>query len=288
METLEKKGMLKNLGKWLNQPFELLNTKAQKWLLIISSGIFVIIFMNIYLPFDIHNWYKNSPTPIFITLSGFGIIGMVFLAFSQFILRSLLPISSFTNLSFIIWFLLEISFLSLVMLIIYGDLDSTLAGFTSDFFLTFRYTFLIIIIPYLLILFYIKSQKSSSQAGVTGKSFNVNNSQLIHFYDENQALKFSVDQNNLLYIKSADNYVAIHYLKNEKIQKELVRTNLKKLTGELADTSIVRIHRSTMINSKKILTTKKTSKGFLLTIKYLPEENFLVSKNFQEEIKTLS
>ncbi len=274
---------------WLHQPFELLNTKSQKWLLIISSGVFVIIFMNIYLPFDIHNWYKNSPTPLFITLSGFGIIGMLFLAFSQFVLRPLFPIATFTNLGFMLWFLLEITFLALVMLLIYGSIEDTLSEFSTDFFLAFRYTFLVIIIPYLITLFYIKSQQSALAAESRNSSAQqVHNSQLVHFYDENQALKFSVDHNNLLYIKSADNYVAIHYLKDEKIFKELVRTNLKKLSEELTNTSILRIHRSTMVNVEKILTTKKTAKGYQLILRHLPEETFQVSRNFQENIQAIT
>lgn len=68
------------------------------------------------------------------------------------------------------------------------------------------------------------------------------------FYDEKNELRLSVKRTNLLYIESADNYVCIWYLNKGNLTKFMLRNSLKAIEENLADTNVMRCHRSYMVN----------------------------------------
>ena len=123
-----------SLNSWLNRPFELLESKKEKWVLILTTGIFAILFLNLYMPFNAVNWHSNDSLPLFIALSGYGVIGMIILSVSQFIIRPFINLNKFKNKSFITWFICELLILGLVMFLIYGN--TSLSG--KDFYIEFN------------------------------------------------------------------------------------------------------------------------------------------------------
>jgi hypothetical protein len=265
------------LGEFLNRPFHLLDKKSNRWLLIIVTGIFVILFMNLYLPFNITRWYEKEKIPLFLILSSFGIIGMIVLAISQLYFRDLFKISSMKMYGVILWFIVELLLLTVTMYFIYGD--TTLEGnqMLSEIILTFKYTILILIIPYTGVLLYLFATEKGDYSPIpidTGDH-------LVKILDENDALHIAIDLEQILYMKSADNYVAVYYLKDSKVKKELVRTTMKKLETELRDFPIRRCHRSFMVNIKKISVSEKSQQGLSLSLKDYPDEVIPVSKNYK-------
>lgn len=82
---------------------------------------------------------------------------------------------------------------------------------------------------------------------------------LLKFTDEKGELKLSVFIDNLLYIESAENYATIHYINKSKVSHFLIRNSLKWMEENLiADTPLVRCHRSFIINLDKVKVMKKT------------------------------
>ncbi|MEO1654426.1 MAG: LytTR family DNA-binding domain-containing protein, partial [Bacteroidota bacterium] len=51
---------------------------------------------------------------------------------------------------------------------------------------------------------------------------------------------------NLIYIKSADNYVEVYYLENDQLKKKLIRHNLKHIKVDFPQ--LIQTHRSYLIN----------------------------------------
>jgi len=265
------------LKEFLNRPFSLLDKKQNRWLLVIVTGIFVILFMNLYMPFNISRWYANEKIPLVFILSSFGIIGMVVLGISQLYIRDIFRISSLKMYGVILWFVAELLLLTITMYFIYGDTELEGSERMAEIILTFKYTILILIIPYTGVLLYLfASQKGDYMAMPidTGEH-------LVKIFDENEALHIVIDLDQILYMKSADNYVAVFYRKDDKVKKELVRTTMKKLESELKDFPIRRCHRSYMVNIKKISVSEKSQQGLLLSLKDYPGENIPVSKNYK-------
>lgn len=264
------------MKNWLNKPFDLLETYQEKWILIITTGIFAILFLNLYNPFNVSNWHSRDTFPLFLMLSSYGLIGIVILSVSQFIIRPLFGIKRFKIYSFIIWVICELLILGLVMFLIYGDKNLTGIKLLVEFFQALRYTFLVIAPPYAAVLYYLYTNKQKQKLYHVDKS----DDQIIKILDEKQNIKLAIEPEKLLYIKNADNYVEIFYSKNNGIMKELVRTSLKRLERELESFRVVRCHRSYMVNLKNISFSKKTRQGLHLELKDQNAPLIPVSKNY--------
>ena len=264
------------ISEFLNRPFHLLDRVQNRWLLVLSTGIFVVLFMNLYTPFNVSGWYADAPIPQVVILSGFGIIGMAVLSISQIALRRLMKIQTLKVHGFILWFLIELALLTTTMYLIYGDTSLTGKAEISEIFITFKYTVLVMIIPYSGVLFYL----AATQKGENIESLLAAGNHLVNILDEAGELHIAVDLEQILFLKSADNYVAVYFLKDGKVKKELVRTTMKRLETELDSFPIRRCHRSYMVNIKKIAITMRSSPGLVLTIHDFPDEQIPVSKNY--------
>lgn len=265
------------LKDFLIQPFHLLDRKQNRWLLVIVTGIYVVLFMNLYLPFNVDRWYNHETTPLFIILSSFGLIGMTVLMISQLGIREILKIRVVKIYGIILWFLVELALLTVTMYLIYGTAGLQGEHLINEIFLAFKYTLLVIIIPYAGVLFYLYS----TQQGENIDTLLTASNHLVNILDENGELHMAVDLEEILYLKSADNYVAIYFFKDGKVKKELVRTSLKRLETELDEFPIRRCHRSYMVNMKKISVSMKSNQGLSLALKDYSDESIPVSKNYK-------
>lgn len=272
-----------NLIRFLNHPFHLLDKKRNRWLLIVVTGVFVILFMNLYLPFNISRWYENELIPLFLILSSFGVIGMLVLAISQFFIRKLFKITSLRMYGVMLWFFVELILLTLTMYFIYGDRHLTGPDMIAEMALTLKYTALILIIPYsgVLLLLYATQKNPAEISSPTSEN------QLVKIMDENGTLQIVIDLAYFLFIKSADNYVEVYFLKDSKAKKELVRTSMKKLEAELKYFPIRRCHRSFMVNIDKISLLEKSTQGLMLSLKGYSDDSIPVSKNFKAHFTQL-
>jgi hypothetical protein len=266
--------------KWLNKPLDLLETKRDKWILILTTGVFSILFLNLYNPFNVSNWHSVGSLPLFLILSSYGIIGIFILAISQFLIRPLFGIKNFKIGSFILWFICELIILGFVMFLIYGDKGLQGYDLFGEFLLSLKYTFLVIALPYAAVLYYLDSSQQKQKYVQVDKS----GKNIIKILDENQNVRIAIEPDKLLFIKNADNYVEIFYSANEGISKELVRTSLKRLESELSDFKVKRCHRSYMVNIKNVSLSKKTRKGLNLELRFEDAPLIPVSKNYASEI----
>jgi len=103
--------------------------------------------------------------------------------------------------------------------------------------------------------------------------------------DENDVVRLVLKTENLLFIKSADNYVEVHFLENSILSKSLLRTSIKKLETAFSTTPIIRCHRSFIVNTSNIELIKKTSSGYVLKLKELPTLTIPVSKSYLSEFR---
>lgn len=262
---------------FLKQPFHLLDRKQNRLLLAVVTGIYVVLFMNLYLPFSVDRWYNNETIPLFVILSSFGLIGMAVLMVSQLVIREILKIRVVKMYGIILWFLVELALLTVTMYLIYGTAGLQGDDRISEIFQSFKYTLLVIIIPYAGVLFYLYSTQQGENIDTLLTAAN----HLVNILDENGELHMAVDLEQVLYLRSADNYVAVYFIKDGKVRKELVRTSLKRLETELDEFPIRRCHRSYMVNMKKISVSMKSNQGLSLALKDYSDESIPVSKNYK-------
>ncbi len=264
------------ISEFLNKPFHLLEQPQSRRLLVLVIGVFGVLFMNLYTPFNVSAWYHDESMPMFFILSSFGLIGMLVLALSQIAIRRIFNIQTISIGSFILWFFAELVLLTITMFIIYGNTSLTGTELVGEVFLTFKYTLLVVIIPYAGVLFYLAATQKEENIDTLLNAGN----HLVNICDENGELHLAVDLENILLLKSADNYVSVYFLKYGKVKKELVRTTMKRLDTELQGFPIRRCHRSYMVNIKKISVSLRSTQGLTLTLHDFPDEQIPVSKNY--------
>jgi hypothetical protein len=140
------------ISKFLYSPFKLLNDTWEKLYLIGVCTVFTILFINLYTPFSIDQWEADHGLSQFLRLSGFGVIGGAFLAFSQLLIKPILVNGNTAWIHFICWTLSEVMVLSLIFYGLYGSNDS---NFFPEYLTSLKFTFLGLLIPYKLSLCFI-------------------------------------------------------------------------------------------------------------------------------------
>ncbi|MBI0398776.1 LytR/AlgR family response regulator transcription factor [Cyclobacterium marinum] len=239
----------------LNSDFNLLNHNWKKLVLISFCTLFSILFINLYTPFRIDQWEADQGLPQFFRLSGFGIIGGVVIGLSQLIIKPILFKREHKVVHFILWTMAEILILSLVFYGLYGSHGS---NFFSEYFISLKYTFLGLLIPYTLALCFIfiySQQKENQKLPETLKPIN----KIISLKDEYGNHRLSLKSSDILFIEAADNYSIIYYRDSDTIKKEMLRNSLKALSEQLKDFPIKRCHRSYLVNVQNVKLAKKAS-----------------------------
>lgn len=111
---------------------------------------------------------------------------------------------------------------------------------------------------------------------------------LIRFHDEYKKLRLVIAPEAVMYIKSEDNYVQIHYLDRSRIKKFILRSSMRALEDDLSKHGLVRCHRSYFINPPFIKIVRRDESGMIVAqLKQDGCENIPISRKYQDEISRL-
>ncbi len=107
----------------------------------------------------------------------------------------------------------------------------------------------------------------------------------IEFESENKSEYFSIFLDQILLIKSANNYIEVIYKEEENINKKLIRntlTNTERLLSKYP--TIIRCHRSCIVNRNHIQKVTKGNEGLKLTLFDYPQDIY-VSRQYVLKVK---
>ncbi len=111
--------------------------------------------------------------------------------------------------------------------------------------------------------------------------------EIVHLKSNYEKDSLSVDVNNLLYVRSAGNYVEVYWEENGKVRFQMVRCTLKNAEEAFREYRFVfKCHRTYIVNLNKIRQVEGSSQGYTL---YVGPENHkvFVSRNYIPEFKEL-
>ena len=92
----------------------------------------------------------------------------------------------------------------------------------------------------------------------------------------------------VIYIKSEDNYVQIHYQDQNRTKKFILRSSMKALEETLAKRGLVRCHRSYFINPAYIKIVHRDNTGIIVAeLKQENYESIPISRKYQDAITRL-
>ncbi len=75
---------------------------------------------------------------------------------------------------------------------------------------------------------------------------------LIHFEGQGSGDRLSIAASDFRYAQAQDNYVALYFLRNGALKKELLRTTLAELLQQAGETELLRCHRSFVVNLRQV------------------------------------
>ena len=263
--------------------------------MILFTTVYSLVFINIFRPFNSETWIpNNNSTNYFMYSSLMVLIGMVVVSLSRVVMGLVVKKVQITFPDYVLWLVSDAVVLSIIYVFIaykVGFIDNYLndnPGLTlwEAIFAIFKKsianTVWMLLIPYTISLLFLDNQHIKSKLKEIGDRGTDNS--IVHLKDEKGEIRLSINIENILYAESADNYVTVKYINNDKIVDFLLRTNLKKLSDDLRDTPIQRCHRSFMINLLHVTSLKKDQTEFVIQFDTTSIKDITVSKSYQDSI----
>ncbi len=102
---------------------------------------------------------------------------------------------------------------------------------------------------------------------------------------ENKSEKLILKFKNIVFVKSADNYIEVYYLNSDVVEKKLVRNTLKSIESQLAlQKRFIRCHRTRIVNIMYIDKVLRDFSGYYLKMSCF-DEKIPVSRQFLMQLK---
>jgi LytTr DNA-binding domain len=237
----------------------------------VITGVFVVFFLIIFQPFEINTWTHPFK---WLYLVGYGVVTILMMILIWGGLPKVFPQwheeQGWTVGKYIIQNIV------LILMIALGNINYTKfvldPTITAPDALEFVYeTILIGFFPILAFTYISYINYSHTYSKHTGSVPNpsleiqAQDAQTnIELIAENEKDTIRLHVNKLLYIESADNYSTVVFRQDSKIKKELLRSSLTRLEGQLLQEFIVRCHRSYIVNLHQVKTITGNAQGYKL------------------------
>ena len=252
-------------------------------------AVFSILFMLIYTPFSMAAWFNiTEERSMFVTVAFYMvavstmIISKVAIRWVQRRIQISLPI-------YLLWLLVE----SFVITWLYIGFTRVILPETvssPQFTLrVFSCVVAILAIPYIIISLYAAYRAQREENALIRYreqllGSNVTPSNLINLSDENGVVKLTIDIDSLYYMESQDNYVKICYESDGSLHSYMLRSRTKSIEASLANTTMLRCHRSYIVNTTKINLVRNDKSNPVAILKHPDIKPIPISKSYYERL----
>lgn len=231
-----------------SEVFEL--TKMEKVHLSWMVGVFLFAFLLFFQPFGVNNYDPNETITweLIIGLSAFSIITSLLLFINEILIRPLL-IKYNSRLNNILWISWSIIWLGSGLYLTYNFMGNWHDLSWKSYFLFVANVSSLAILPVIATSTYgwIRSLQTTI-LNIRPKGNSSQNEEIIKIADSNEKEHISLKLKNLRFIESEDNYVTVNYIENGSHSKKLLRQSLRNLESQNLHRSLVRCHRSYIVN----------------------------------------
>lgn len=256
-----------------SQPYPHNALFSRYWLLVSAgAGLFIALFLVVFQPFGASYWqhpYKN------LILAGYGIVTFICLSGISLIMPFLFK-NWYSEANWTVG--KEILGVVIILVIIsvgnwlYSQWFFVSSFRIQDLFLWIGITVAVGILPTTIItlLDYTRLQRKYATdrlAIKTEKEERGKGAAAITLIAENLKDTCTFQPEELLFIESASNYSEVVFLKENSLQKVLIRSSLSRLEEQITNHDIVRCHRSFIVNLKQVTHISGNAQGYKLQLK---------------------
>lgn len=271
-------------------------SKANQIFMILFVPFFALIFISIYRPFefnkvgDIINAHLDISHEAMVLLVALIMVvsGMAVGAISRLIMGAYTKRHTLTYLGYIIWILGEIVVMATIYTLfsLFTETNETMPQLFRN---SFTKTVLIVFIPYTSSYIYFilkdKMRELKSLRQQIEKDETVLQKAYIQIIDEKGEMRLSIRRENLIMIESADNYVCVYYLSDQKVKKTMVRNTLNRIAEYMNGTHIVRCHRSYMINLDHAQVLHRDKEGVFIEVGIEGIPDIPISRTYAQNVQ---
>ena len=275
------------------------NQEIPKFLLdkryLFGSVVFVMtfsfLFMAIYTPFSNTVWFDVSNRLDLGMTVAFYIVAVSIMLVSKMLMNAMQHRICFTYAKYIMWVVVEILAIALFYThftnVYVQPEDYDAANILVK---ALGCILLIVAIPYAILTLYAAYRDKTEELEILQYEMSLNEEpsvsypSLVNLYDYNGTLKLTINSESLYYMESQDNYVKIYYENQGKLLSYMLRCRTKVIEENLADTSMVRCHRSYIVNVMKINHIKKGGKSRYIVLTNEQIKPIPVSKSYFKNI----
>ncbi len=279
---------------WLFRPYPLIVGQRRKTTVAIAFGLFIYLFLLLFQPFGI----RDVKLSLALYALGYGMITSVVM-YTTYTLLPILSPSLFhpdnwtvlKNILLGIWIMSWIAILNFF----YTSYMSGLALDPSLLAFFLLGTLAIGAFPLTILIFvtelYLTGKHEKTAADVNAQMHPIEH---VSPPGERQSIEISgstggdylkLFEDELLFIKSEDNYCSIHFILDNNVNSKLIRVTLKNIESQLKTRSqYIRCHRSYIINKDRVAAINGNARAYYLQLNNI-QEKIPVSRSF--EVKTL-
>lgn len=268
------------MSVFLRQPFPFYIPLTRILCFSFTTGLFVSVFLLVFKPFGSGDYILEGRTWI---LWGYGFVTFFILLVDMLVWPAVFP--GFFNetkwnvargIGFQFWHIISIGAANLLYAALVGEKEIRLLAVPGYLLQAlavgfFPITLGIFSIHSILLKKYAESTRRINDNILALESQtddSEKNSEIVAFSSEGGKEEVEIRLQDLLFIKSADNYVEIYKTENDQIKMIFLRSSLKRIEQTLKDHPFLfKCHRAFLVNIKNISKVAGNSQGYMLIFK---------------------
>lgn len=250
--------------------------------------LFSIAFLNIYKPFSETLWLSIIKKESILPSILFFIICLALILASKFLLVHHQRSRVLSMRALILWLFVEFVVIAAIYIAFTFMFGYNVTGAGPTLLAKTTYCVaLILTIPYsIAILIGFNEDRNEEISMLTQRLASITpapDAELIDFRDHTGVLRISLKLDDICYIESQDNYVNIHYMSTGKLAHYLLRCSTTELENILNGSSVMRCHRSYLVNVNRI-TMLRHAKGRADIVLSDVEKEIPVSRSYYRSL----
>jgi len=250
--------------------------------------LFSIFFMVLYQPSSATAWFGFSSIPRAAATLGYYLADIAVFVISKFLLYQIQRKHSITVLLYVLWIVGEIITVSILYILFAIYVAPDAQSFSMRLLINaFTCVPPILVIPYAIMTLWASNLARKEEFEMLRLNYKATmrglDPQLLHLYDFKGELKMSVRSSAIYYIAAQDNYVQIIYDMDNEMCSYLLRCSTQKLEKMLEGTSLVRCHRSFIVNVDHVKFFRNEREGTALLLDSPDSKLLPVSKTYYKQ-----
>lgn len=269
----------------MNTPKYLLQKKFI-WGSVAFVTVFSFFFLLIYHPFSETAWLGLDPEKTLVPTLLFYVVGIFILLVSKMLMQLYQIRHTLTVGRYALWLFGEFVLIALAYLLFTTQFIESGIPLSARLLLRTSYCVaLILAIPYAIFGLIAANRSKTEEINAlkqnqASEEPTVSSAKIIHFYDYSGVLRLSVSADSLYYIASQDNYVEIRYELDGQLLNYLMRCRTTRLEKQLEGTSLIRCHRSYIVNVDNVTLFKREGARAFLALTHPDAKKIPVSKSY--------